>query len=702
MNPEQINTISNYLNCDLSVVPVKKDKRPPMEWKHLQSDPMVAGEVDGYFTDSWGVALICGAVSDGLEIIDFDSHGKQIERIFERFSSDEKAAYIFSRHKVYVEKSPSGGYHVCYTHECDGRRDGNKKLAAWENNESMIETRGEGGYCIVAPTEGYVAIQGSIEELPRLSQQERDYLHDLARTFTSYVKPEGATEVDGTGFENTDPVSWFNWNKDYYAKKLLEDIGWRKLRVDESSGIEYWLRPGKEDDSAHSATWGKKHNALYVFSSSATPFEPSTYYTPFQILVKLKFKGNYRGATEWVITKYFEAEIPYIRVGIKYFKRILKMDRFGIDRVELKIWAKEEIKEDHGRGMVSKIPHFDDFTIVPNNFDYHPVVNNCYNLYREFTHKAVVGKWKWTEILLRHIFGDQYDLGIRYLQILYLHPDRLMPILVLVSRERQTGKTTFVNWLNMIFGDNMANIGPEDLANQFNAPYVASNIIAVEETLIEKDVTIEKIKALATSKFATVNEKHISQYRMPFFGKIILTSNNEDKFARIDQEEIRFFIRKVPLPTVANHNIEKDMVSEIPAFLHYLTSLPPVDWTVDRTGFKPSELENDMLREIKDESRGGMYKNISMKIEQMFLNECSGLMEFHAEPDSLKERFFSRDTRIDAPYIRRVLKNEFGMKPMKVTRFRPFGLDPVERVGRPFLFKRERFTDEDPIQEVPF
>ena len=106
-----------------------------------------------------------------------------------------------------------------------------------------------------------------------------------------------------------------------------------------------------------------------------------------------------------------------------------------------------------------------------------------------------------------------------------------------------------------------------------------------------------------------------------------------------------------------------------------------------------------MLQNIKDESRSGIYKSLVMKIEQMFLNECSTMMEFYAEPDSLKDRFFSRDPRIDAPYIRRVLKLEFHLKPLGCTRYRAFGLDSEIRVGRPFLFKREDFTDEN-VKEI--
>ena len=37
-----------------------------------------------------------------------------------------------------------------------------------------------------------------------------------------------------------------------------------------------------------------------------------------------------------------------------------------------------------------------------------------------------------------HIFGEQYELGMDNLQLLYLCPDQKLPILLLVSEERQT------------------------------------------------------------------------------------------------------------------------------------------------------------------------------------------------------------------------------------------------------------------------
>jgi len=147
---------------------------------------------------------------------------------------------------------------------------------------------------------------------------------------------------------------------------------------------------------------------------------------------------------------------PYVRVGCTYYKRIKKRDRYGIIRTEYRPWKREELKLDNGNEYLKSIPHYDDFVMEPDNEEFKPEIDNCLNLYSEFPHIPLEGEWKWTEILLKHVFGDQYNLGLRYLQILYLHHKRSTVILTLISKERQTGKTTFLNWIQALFGGNVA------------------------------------------------------------------------------------------------------------------------------------------------------------------------------------------------------------------------------------------------------
>ena len=495
------------------------------------------------------------------------------------------------------------------------------------------------------------------------------------------------TITKGKQYKYTDPVSWYNLHKSTHAKELMLANKWTKESVD-TYNTEKWKAP---EDNDISAIFGDDR-FLRIYSNNAIPFYINETYSAFQILVLLKFKGNYTAAINWICINFLPEKTPYLRIGIDYFKKINKKDRFGIVGTELKKWKKDEIRSDYGKDYLWHLPKFDSFCIEPDNFNYKPVVDNCYNLYHLFRHKEEPGNCMWSEILMEHIFGDQVILGYRYLQCLYLHPGRMLPILVLVSKERQTGKTTFINWLNMIFGDNMVVINPEDLVSGFNSSYATANVIAIEETLIEKSITVEKLKALATGKFISVNEKFISNYKVPFFGKIIMASNNEDKFAKVDEEEIRFFIRKVGKPKFSNHSIELNLIAEIPAFLSKLSGLPAVDFSVGRVPFTPEELKNDSLTAVKKESKSALYKDLVEHFTDLFENEACNCEFIYANPVDIKNKWFLNNSQIAAPYIRYIIKSEFNMSPCEHIRYHPLGENGlISKTGTPYQFFRNQF-----------
>ena len=66
------------------------------------------------------------------------------------------------------------------------------------------------------------------------------------------------------------------------------------------------------------------------------------------------------------------------------------------------------------------------------------------NLYEPISHHPQEGDFSCIRSLVEHIFGEQYELGMDYLQLLYLYPVQKLPILLLVSEERDTGKSTFL------------------------------------------------------------------------------------------------------------------------------------------------------------------------------------------------------------------------------------------------------------------
>ena len=387
----------------------------------------------------------------------------------------------------------------------------------------------------------------------------------------------------------------------------------------------------------------------------------------------------------------------YIRVGIDYFKVIHKPDRYGILQAEIKKWNKQEIMQDHGKQVLYDIPKFDDFILKPDNINFEQTFKNCYNLYNKISYKPKKGKWEWSEILLKHIFGNQFEAGLKYLQVMYLYPEQMLPVLVLVSTTRQTGKTTFIDWINAIFGKNVANIEPDSIGSTFNGEYAAANIITIDETVIDRKSAVEKIKSLATKKYISVNMKFVNNFKLPFFGKFILASNSEDDFMRISDDEIRFWVRKIPKPKKFNHNIDRDLVNEIPAFLHYLSSMPDpfVDGKNSRMVFTPEEISNEYLDKVKDNSHSGLFKELTEIMTEYFENnENKDLI--YARPSDIKEKFFFNNSRVERNYIRRVLKNEFKMEPIEMMRVRDMeSLSGNSFVGKPFLFEKNVFLGEN-------
>ena len=401
----------------------------------------------------------------------------------------------------------------------------------------------------------------------------------------------------------------------------------------------------------------------------------------------------------------------YIRVATDYFKIIEYPDsRYPSLRYREPIrWKKDEIKTDHPdwRDVLRDMPKYDKFILMPDNIDYKPSIDNCFNLYYPFPHTPKEGDWPWTETLLRHVFAEQYEAGLIYLKCLYMHPKQILPILVLISKERGTGKTTFFNWLQYLFAQNMVQIEPDELSSIYNGGYATANIIAVDETLVDKQMTTEKIKSLATKKNINVNYKYVNPFQAPFFGKVIFASNNETRFMRIDREEIRFWVRKLQMPINENHNIEDDLVSEIPAFLHYLRHImPDVDRTRSRMVLTPEQIGNEYLDSVKDESSSGLFKEITILLDEYWQDEANKhYNEIRATLSDMKEQWFYNDHNISRGYLKRVLKDEFQMEPEKSQRYDPFNKGD-SKTGTPYVFRRTSEINEDEIEpdetEPPF
>lgn len=501
--------------------------------------------------------------------------------------------------------------------------------------------------------------------------------------------------------DHIDPISYYNSNKLDDAINLFNSHHRR-----DNNGLTLFIKDGRTQNNEVTI----KNGLFIIKHHSRLKLPKNTTLTPFQVYFILSAGKNIIQAIMDIQTTFMGRDVPFIRVGTDYYKVIFKPERH-FEREELKRWTKSELVTDYGKGILNIVKKFDDFVLEPDNETYSPVIKTqkglFKNLYAPFEHESVEGDWSTTKMFLTHIFGDQYDHGIKYLQCLYLLPKQILPILVLASEERSTGKTTFINYMSFIFGANMNIINPNDLTSDFNGMYSRMNIIAIEETFIDKSTSIEKLKAITTAKYISVNQKHIDNYKIPFYGKIIITTNKTKNFARIDKEEIRFWVREIGNIEKTNANIEDILVKEIPAFLHHLKSLPEIDNSKSRMVFTPEELYNDQLEVVKQESKPTLFKEICENIIDHFDKNKCDVIEMTLK--DIKDIWFAHDHSYSKSYIKTILSDHFNLQPPSNKKyFKINSTGPEKNTGRAYTFRKEIFEnikwDEfgDLKDELPF
>ena len=242
-------------------------------------------------------------------------------------------------------------------------------------------------------------------------------------------------------------------------------------------------------------------------------------------------------------------EEEYVRIGTTLFRIINQPMMNGSFRKMRVEWKMSVFRLDHGKDEAALIPKYDGFCTMPSHTDYQLNVNNFYNLYEPITHIPKEGEFNHIQSLIEHIFGEQYKLGMDYLQLLYLKPTQKLPILLLVSEERNTGKSTFLNFLKALFQENVTFNTNEDFRSQFNADWAGKLMIVVDEVLLNRREDSERLKNLSTAHSYKMEAKGKDRYEVQFFAKFVLCSNNENFPVYIEPEETWKIQCKLPPKT---------------------------------------------------------------------------------------------------------------------------------------------------------
>jgi P4 family phage/plasmid primase-like protien len=214
------------------------------------------------------------------------------------------------------EDPPRGGAHTGWL--C-AEGAGNTKLAMRQigvrpdgspDVKTLIETRGEGGLLVVAPTpagihpdvpeRGYHMVRGSWAVMPVISAEARNALLECARALNEYVEPEPQDSPHRSYQEPPEGSPGEDFNRRAAKAEVLAILRRHGWTLDHSSrGTDFLRRPGKTE--GYSATLGHvAANVLFVFSSNAWPFqgphgdEPGTAYKPFSVYGLLECGGDFQ------------------------------------------------------------------------------------------------------------------------------------------------------------------------------------------------------------------------------------------------------------------------------------------------------------------------------------------------------------------------------------------------------------------------
>lgn len=344
----------------------------------------------------------------------------------------------------------------------------------------------------------------------------------------------------------------------------------------------------------------------------------------------------------------------FFRVGDYYYMSITRPTSKGTrERVRIPI-LKETIRDDYGRKIFEHIPKYYGFVAIPSHLDYRREIDGFYNVYEPIEYEFKQCAFPYTEMFLHHIFQEQYTLGLDYLTILWHYPQHTLPVLALVSKENRTGKTTFLRWLKEIFGPNAVIVGNSELSSDFNEFMIGKLIIGIDETFIERQTIIEKIKNLATADRIIINAKHKNLTEVDFFAKIIILSNNVDNFISATEEDVRYWVREVPVPEHEIPNLINQLKQEIPCFLHYLNNRQPIHPQTTRAWFDYDLIRTDAFWAVVERSKPKVQRTIEYYLREIFLQ--TGQRELLLTPRDLKEVLFSKDTNIKEPYIEDIFK----------------------------------------------
>lgn len=309
----------DYLKLGLNCIAVDANKRAIFPWKKYQTQMITPDElaVQQANPKAYGIAVICGAISGNLGILDIDAKYDLTGSLIDDFFAALPTGML---ERLYIVKTKNGGFHLYYRCQLLA---GNQKLAQRHTTDDerkanphdklrvLIETREEGGYAVAPPTPGYV-IAGAVD-IPEITPEERDQIFEAARSFNQVFAETGPPREAMNDSFAVSPFEDYNnrGQQDMFSRLIA--AGWKE--VSRNSKKVVFLRPGKTE-SKSSGDFNFEKNWLCVFTTSSE-FEPLKAYKPASVFCKLVCRDNWQECARRLIELGYGEERRQIGGAIK-------------------------------------------------------------------------------------------------------------------------------------------------------------------------------------------------------------------------------------------------------------------------------------------------------------------------------------------------------------------------------------------------
>ncbi|NUR67032.1 MAG: hypothetical protein HOQ47_14825 [Streptomyces sp.] len=310
-----LDTARELHDAGLCVLPVKADgsKAPDVRsWTQYKTVRSTPEEHDRWFGDGrrTGIGVVTGAVSGNIELIEFEGRAVEeglLDEVTELAENSGLGELWQAVTTGWADKSPSEGVHFKVI--VKGRpAAGNTKLASRLAREDeytdqerqrlrekpnskivrvLIETRGEGGFVVIAPSHGrthpsgkpYVRLSGGPSTMAVVGPEDLEAVYALCRAVDAMPQEEKAKTAPRPKREL--PPGAVRPGDDFESK-----ADWTEIIGDEFDALftrgqtTYWRRKGKSRGISATTGYAKDRDRLYVFSTS-TVFEAEVPYDKF-------------------------------------------------------------------------------------------------------------------------------------------------------------------------------------------------------------------------------------------------------------------------------------------------------------------------------------------------------------------------------------------------------------------------------------